>query len=174
MHHCGDLRKVYKADRSEIVWTPQQRDFGCAIAPEWVQRILITACETGLRTNDLLKLSRGQIETTPRGSRIRNRTNKRKRKATIPVTPEMAAVIDATPIDRLMIRVNASGSPPIARHANDMLRHDWDRTDLTKEALGYSLRLRDCRGTAATRLLNAGLSLRSPRIWAGQSATPPR
>lgn len=159
MHYCGDFRNVYKADRSEMVWTPQQRKAVCAIAPEWVQRILITACETGLRPNDLVKLSRGQIETTPQGRRIRSRTNKRKRMATIPVTPEMAAVIDATPADRLMIPANASGGRLTARHANDKLRHYRDQAGLTEEALGYSLRLQDCRGTAATRLLNARLSL---------------
>lgn len=159
MHHCGDFRKVYKADRSEIVWTPQQREAVCAIAPEWVQRILISACETGLRPCDLVRLSRGQIEVTPHGRRIRIRTNKRKRIATIPVTPEMGAVIDATPADQLMILVNANGGPLAARHANEMLRYYRDKAGLTEEALGYALRLQDCRGTAATRLLNAGLSL---------------
>jgi len=162
MHHCGDFRKVYKADRSEIVWTPQQREAVCAIAPEWVQRILISACETGLRPYDLVRLSRGQIEVTPHGRRIRIRTNKRKRIATIPVTPEMGAVIDATPADRLMILVNANGGPLAARHANEMLRYYRDKAGLTEEALGYALRLQDCRGTAATRLLNAGLSLAEP------------
>lgn len=159
MHYCGEFTKVYEVDRSEIVWTPAQQEAVLAVAPEWVQRILIAACETGLRPGDLVKLNRGQIEVTPGGRRIRVRTNKRKRTATIPVTPAMAAVLDATPDDRLMILTNASGGPLKGRHANEMLGYYGDKAGLTEEALGYSLRLQDCRGTAATRLLNAGLSL---------------
>lgn len=159
MHYCGDFRKVYEVDRSEIVWTTSQREAVCAIAPEWIQRILIAACETGLRPGDLITLIRGQIEATPMGRRIRIRTNKRKRLATIPVTPEMAKVLDATPQDRILILTNANGGPLTGRHANEMQRYYRDKAGLTEQALGYSLRLQDCRGTAATRLLNAGLSL---------------
>lgn len=159
VHHCSSFKKVYRVDRSWIVWTLDQRDAVCRIAPEWVQHILIAACETGLRPNDLVNLSRRQIEATPRGRRIRVRTNKRDRMATIPVTPEMDAVLDATPADRLTILVNASGRRLTARHANEMLRYHRDKAGLSEEVLGYSLRLQDCRGTAATRLLNAGLSL---------------
>ena len=79
--------------------------------------------------------------------------------ATIPVTPEMDAVLDATPADRPTVLVNASGGRLTARHANEMLRYYRDKAGLSEEVLGYSLRLQDCRGTAATRLLNAGLSL---------------
>lgn len=158
-HHCGEFKKTYVADRADIVWTQPQIDAVCAIAPEWVRRILIAACETGLRPADLVHLSRGQIEATPMGRRIRVRTQKRKRMATIPVTPAMAAVLDATPTGRLMILVNARGGALQARHANEMLRYYRDKAGLTEAALGYSLRLQDCRGTAATRLLNADLSL---------------
>lgn len=159
MHYCGDFRKVYSADRAEIVWTPAQREAVCAIAPEWVSRILTAACETGLRPADLVRLVRSQIETTPKGRRIRVRTNKRGRTATIPVTPALAELIDATPPDRMLILVNASGNPLTGRHANEMLRYYRDKAGLTEEALGHSLRLQDCRGTAATLLLNADLSL---------------
>lgn len=158
-HYCADFRKVYEADRSEIVWTPAQREAVIAVAPEWVQRILTAACETGLRPGDLVRLTRGQIEATPQGRRIRVRTNKRKRTATIPVTPEMSAVLDATPPDRMMILTNAKGGPLNGRHANETLRYYRDKAGLTEEALGYALRLQDCRGTAATRLLNSDLSL---------------
>lgn len=160
MHHCGDFRKVYEVDRSEIVWRPSDREAVCAIAPEWIRRILTAACETGLRPGDLVKLVRTQIENTPKGRRIRVRTKKRGVTATIPVTVAMAEVIDATPADRMLILVNAGGDPLTGRHANEMLRRYRDKAGLTEEALGYSLRLQDCRGTAATQLLNADLSLR--------------
>lgn len=159
VHHCDGFTKVYEVDRSEIVWTPAQREAVCSVAPEWVQRILTAACETGLRPGDLVKLVRGQIEATPMGRRIRVRTQKRGRTATIPVTPAMAAVIDATPADQMLILTNARGGALTGRHANEMLRYYRDKAGLTEAALGYSLRLQDCRGTAATKLLNADLSL---------------
>lgn len=158
-HHCAGFTKVYEVDRSEIVWTPAQRDAVCAIAPEWVCRILTAACETGLRAGDLIRLSRAHIEETPRGRRIRVRTNKRKRAATIPVTRAMAAVLDATPRDRLLILTNARGNALTVHRASEGLRQWRDKAGLTPAALGYELRLHDARGTAATRLLNADLSL---------------
>lgn len=158
-HHCASLSKVYEADRAEIIWTPEHREKLAAVAPEWVRRILIVACETGLRPGDLVRLSRSRVETTPSGQRIRVRTNKRKRLAYIPVTPEMGAVLDDTPKDRLLILVNAGGQPLTEHRASEGLRQWRDKSGLTPEALGYDLRLQDTRGTAATRLLRAGLSL---------------
>lgn len=159
-HHCGEFRKVYQVDRAEIVWTRDHQDQLLAKAPDWVRRILIAACETGLRVGDLVRLSRGHVETTPAGRRIRVRTAKRRRIATIPVTPAMAAVIDATPPGQLLILTSASGKPLTTHRASEGLRQWRDKAGLTPEALGFDLRLQDARGTAATRLLHAGLSLR--------------
>lgn len=169
MHYCGDFTKIYEADRAEIVWTPHFIKAVCAIAPEWVRRILIAGCETGLRPADLCNLNKGQVEHTPKGRRIRVRTNKKKRLAYIPVTDAMAEILDATPVDRMLILVNAHGNPLTGRHANDMLKRYRNKAGLTEEALGYSLRLQDTRGTAATRLLNADLSLREIALHMGWS-----
>lgn len=158
-HHCAGLTKVYEVDRAEIVWTPEHLEALAARAPEWVSRIIVAACETGLRPGDLVRLSRAQMQDTPNGRRIQIRTNKRQRTATIPVTPAMAAVIDQTPRDRLLILVNAHGKPLTAHRASEALRQWRDKAGLTPQALGFDLRLQDARGTAATRLLNAGLSL---------------
>lgn len=159
MHYCGDFRKTYKVDRSAIVWTPAQREAVCEIAPEWVRRILIAGCETGLRPADLVQLHKRQIEDTPKGRRIRVRTNKRQRTATIPVTPDMAKVIDSTPDGQFLILLSERGRPMDGRAASDGLRYWRNRAGLTPDVLGYDLRLNDTRGTAATRLLNAGLTL---------------
>ncbi len=158
-HHCHRLRKVYAVDRAEIVWTPAHRETLVAAAPDWVARILTAACETGLRPGDLCRLSRNHIETTPQGRRIRVRTQKRNRLAYIPVTVGMAAVIDATPRDRMLILASERGKPLTPHRASEGLRQWRDKAGLTPAALGVDLRLQDCRGTAATRLLSAGLSL---------------
>jgi integrase len=153
-HHCHKLRKLYDVDRSEIVWTPADREAIDRLAPDWIKRILAAACETGLRPGDLIKLTLGQVENTPEGRRLRVRTNKRGRLAHIPVTPELAAVIDATPKDRLLILTNATGNPLTEHRASEGLRQWRDKAGLSAD-----LRLQDTRGTAATRLLHAGLSL---------------
>lgn len=153
-NYCHKLPRLYTVDRSEIVWTEADRERFNSIAPEWVQRILCVACETGLRVGDLIKLTKGAVEHTPGGRRLRVRTNKRSRIAHIPITPALASVIDATPHDRLLILTNASGNQLTEHRASEGVRQWRDKAGLSSD-----LRLQDCRGTAATRLLDAGLSL---------------
>jgi integrase len=153
-HHCNKLHRLYDVDRSEIVWTLADREAFDAVAPEWARRILCAACETGLRPSDLIKLTRAHVEDTPMGRRLRVRTNKRKRLAHIPITPALAKLIDATPKDRMLILTNASGKPLTPHRASEGVRQWRDKAKLSSE-----LRLYDARGTAATRLLNADLSL---------------
>lgn len=153
-HHCHKLRKIYDVDRSDVVWSPAVIEAFNSIAPEWVKRILCAACETGLRPADLIKLTTGNVEDTPKGRRLRVRTNKRGRLAHIPITPALAAVIDATPKDRILILTNATGNALTPHRASEGVRQWRDKAGLSDD-----LRLYDARGTAATRLLNAGLSL---------------
>lgn len=153
-HHCHKLHRLYEVDRSEIVWSASDREAFAAIAPEWVRRILSVACETGLRPGDLIKLTTRHIETTPHGRRLRVRTNKRNRVAHIPITPELGKVIDATPPGRFLILTNAHGNALTEHRASEGVRQWRDKAKLSSD-----LRLYDARGTAATRLLNAGLSL---------------
>lgn len=157
-HHCS-FKKVYRSDRSDVVWAPEHVAAVTRRAPEWVSRILITACETGMRPGDLIRLSRAHVEPTPGGRRIRIKTNKRGKSAFVPVSQAMAEIIDNTPADRLLILTNASGASLTEHRASEGLRHWRDKAGLTPDRLGYDLRLYDARGTAATRLLRAGLSL---------------
>ena len=49
------------------------------------------------------------------------------------------------------------------------LRQWRDKAGLTPESLGYDLRLQDARGTAATALLNSGLTLSQLAAFFGWS-----
>ena len=153
-HNCQRLPRLYRVDRSEVVWTAQDRKAINAIAPKWIRRLLCAACETGLRPGDLVRLSKSSVEHTPSGRRLRVRTNKRGRVAHIPITEAMAPVIDATPRDRMLVLTNATDGQLTEHRASEGLRQWRDKAGLRRD-----LRLQDCRGTAATRLLNAGLSL---------------
>lgn len=154
VHHCYRLGLIYKADRAEIIWTPEQIEALLAIAPEWVRRILITACETGLRPGDLVRLSRFHIKPTPKGRHVTIRTNKTGLSASIPVLPALAEVIDATPPGRELILVNDGGRKLTERAASDAVRYWRDKAGVSAE-----LRLQDARGTAATKLFRAGIEL---------------
>jgi len=149
-----EINSLYEVDRSEFVWSSADRKTFNAMAPSWVRRILCVACETGLRPADLIKLTTSHVEETPMGRRLRVRTSKSGRFAHIPVTPDLSAVIDTTPKDQLLILTNASGKPLTPHRASEGVRQ-WRE----KAGLSSDLRLYDARGTAATRLLNAGLSL---------------
>lgn len=153
-HHCDRMRRLYDSDRAEIVWTPADLERFNAVAPEWVRRILTTATQTGLRPGDLIRLTWQHVEATPHGRRIRLRTNKRKRIASIPVTPAMGAILDATPRNRALILVSERGRPLTEHRASEGVRQWRD-----KAGLSDTLRLADARGTAATNLLRAGCEL---------------
>ncbi len=155
-NHLQRIKSVYKANRAEIFWSPEEIDAFVAGAPSAVSRILIAAVETGLRPGDLLMLERKHVHPTPKGRRIVLWTRKRGRLVSIPVTDRMGALIDATPDARSQILVNQGGEP--YKHENylgDAVSAWRDRLKIRKE-----LRLYDARGTAATRLLEAGAELR--------------
>ena len=129
----------------------------CAAAPENIQRVLIAALETGLRPGDLVQLRRFDVETTDGGNRrLRVRTNKRKRFAHIPVTAAMAEIIDTALPGQEYILTNPRGKPWTERYVSQRLSFWKNKAGLTDEALGYSLHMHDCRGTATTKLLQAG------------------
>lgn len=158
-HHCDRLHKIYKAERAEIVWTPEDRAMIENVAPDWVRRIVVAGCETGLRPHDLSQIHRGQVELTPHGRRLKVRTRKRNKYAYIPVTTELGAVIDQTPSNRTFILASASGKALTARAASNAVMYWRERAGVPKSEDGREKTLQDMRGTAATRLLNAGLSL---------------
>ena len=169
-HFCRKLPKVYEADWAEIVWTPADVDLFCQAAPEYARRILICACETGLRPGDLAGLNRGHIQATRHGRRLRVCTNKRSTIATIPVSRKFGALLDATPSDRMLILVGDKGQKLDAESASKAVSRWRNRIpELTPETKGFDLRLYDARGTAATRLLGAGLGLNNIASYMGWS-----
>ena len=70
------------------------------------------------------------------------------------VLPKMAELIDATPKDQTLILLNVNGHPHNESRALQVEREWRDKAGLSTD-----LRLQDARGTATTRLLNAGLTL---------------
>lgn len=164
-NHLRDIASIYRSSRAEIFWTADEIAAFVAKAPPAVGRILIAACETGLRPGDLVNLSRQHIHPTPRGQRIVIWTRKRNRMASIPVTAAMAALIAATPQGQDRLLVNQSGAP----YSHENYLGDAVSTWRDKIGLRRDLHLYDARGTAATRLLDAGADLKEISVHMGWS-----
>jgi len=164
-NHLRDIPSLYSSDRAEIMWTEAEIDAFVAGAPGQVGRILIVATETGLRPGDQVQLTRDHILPTPGGRRIVLRTRKRQRLASIPVTPRLAALIDAMPTSQHHLIVNKAGEPySHENYLGDAVSEWRDKLKLRKE-----LRLYDARGTAATRLFEAGADLKEIAVAFGWS-----
>ena len=55
-NHLRGFRRLYHADRSEIIWLPEHVAAFMAVAPIEMQRAMILALHTGQRQGDLLRL----------------------------------------------------------------------------------------------------------------------
>lgn len=164
-HQLQRIKSLHVSNRAEIFWTGPEVEAFTAGAPPHIARILIAATETGLRPGDLCVLSRQHIHPTPGGQRIVMWTRKRKRLASIPVTPRMAALIAATPAGQDRIICNKGGDP----YSHENYLGDAVSTWRDKLHLRSDLRLYDARGTAATRLLEAGADMREIAVHMGWS-----
>lgn len=169
MHHrLTQIKSIYKSSRAEVFWTPEEITQFEAGAPNHIARILIAATETGLRPGDLVGLSREHIHPTPTGRRIVIWTSKGKAKrrvASIPVTPRMAQLIDTTPAKQSAIITNKAGR----QYQDENYLGDAVSTWRDKLKMRAELRLYDARGTAATRLFEAGAELREIATHMGWS-----
>ena len=161
------IKSVYRSNRADVFWTEAEIAAFVAGAPEHVWRILVAATETGLRPGDLRTLAREHVHPTPKGRRIVVWTAKRKRPASIPVTPRMAELIDSTPEGETIFLRGQRGRPYTHENYLGDAVSEWrDRINaaarkaVRPEPIRAGLRLYDARGTAATRLFNAGAKLK--------------
>ena len=151
-HHLREIKSVYKSNRAEIFWLPDEIATFELGAPHHVWRILAIALETCLRPGALAQLSREHIHRTPHGRGIVIWTQKRSRLVSIPVTTRTADLIDNTPADQAPLIVNQRGR--LYQHENYL----GDAVSAWRDKLKIrsDLRLYDARGTAAACLLEAG------------------
>jgi len=168
-HHCHKLKKLYHSNRTEIIWTSGDVAQFKQYAPNWVQRILTAGCETGLRAADLVQVKMDQFEDTPHGKRLRFRTSKRGQIAYIPATSGLEKLLLETPEDQQLLLVSEVGRPLTARWASNQITKWRREAQIPPWTDGREKTLSDTRGTAATRLLNADLSLRQIAVLMGWS-----
>lgn len=142
---------IYRVDRSELIWTDDDlaRVFKKA-SPElvWAGKL---AAYTGLRLGDLLKLSWSHVQ--PLAIEMRTSKSGGRRTALIPLYGDLAALLKEIPKRATTVLTNTRGQP-------------WRSgfSDSWRDACGRAeigdLHFHDLRGTAATRMFVAGLTVR--------------
>jgi integrase len=139
------IERLYHADRSEKIWTDEHVAAFMAKAPDYLQRALILALETGQRQGDLLALPWSFYD----GQWIRLKQHKTGRRVNIPVTRQLRSVLENTPRVSPVILTNSFGRPWVQRS----FQCAWVK--VCRNAGIEDLTFHDLRGSAVTRLSEA-------------------
>jgi integrase len=144
---CERGGRLYKADRSEVIWTEEHIKEFCSVAsfelPLW----------TGQRQGDLLRLTWNDYDFRS----IRLRQKKGAKRVTIPVRDPLKSVLDAirnTDLKATTILTNSRGKP----WTEDGFRTSWGKA-FDKSGIADDLHFHDLRGTAITRLALADCTI---------------
>lgn len=147
---CEKGGRVYRADRSDKVWTDEHEAAFMALAAPHLHLALQLALWTGQRQGDLLRLTWGNYD----GRTIRLRQGKTGARVVVPVGAPLRAMLDAEKAKKrgAMVLLTTEGS----RWTEDGLRSSWGKACKTAGVEGVSFH--DLRGTAVTRLSLEGAS----------------
>ena len=108
---------------------------------------------TTQRRSDVVRMGRQHIRETPDGPALYVKQRKTGVELLIPIHPELAAVLDATPSEHLTFLVTATGKPYGDNHFSESFREWVDAAGLPKHCTAHGLRKASCR-----RLAEAGCS----------------
>ncbi|SFT21660.1 Phage integrase family protein [Methylobacterium sp. yr668] len=162
-NHLKGFKRLYHADRSEIVWLPEHVAAFMAVAPIELQRALIVALHTGQRQADILNLT----WTAYDGEVIRLRQGKSRRNGkpgpllTIPCTSALRRLLNGMERTSPLILTTKTGQPFLKRYFAESWEKAAKHAGLDKVMLpsldqSVKLHFHDLRGTAVTLLSEAG------------------
>ncbi|MBM06539.1 MAG: integrase [Oceanibulbus sp.] len=173
VHHHANIARLYRSDRSDIVWLPEELRALRAVANDREKRVLIAASEGGLTPQDIGILRNEHVQKTPNGRRLFFRRTKSGKPVSIPVTPALSTLIETTPAGQEYLVVSLEGHMLTPERASGIVRDLKKRAnaaaakDSSLVHIRDELRLYDMRGTAATELLRAGCSLNEIAVTMG-------
>lgn len=145
---CERGGRLYRATRSDRVWTDADEAAFLARAPAHLHLPLILALWTGQRQGDLLRLPWSAYD----GSAIRLVQGKTGARVVVPVGAPLKARLDVAPRLSPVILLNSEGRP----WTGDGFRSSWGKACRAAGITG--LTFHDLRGTAVSRLALAGCS----------------
>jgi integrase len=162
-NHLRGFKRMYHADRSEIIWLPEHIAAFMKVAPIEMQRALILGLHTGQRQGDLLRVPWSAYD----GARISIRQGKARRGSKlgplveIPCTAALRRMLDG--IDRVspLILTTKTGQSLKRRYFARLWDEAMTKAGLQSVSLPGSdhpveLHFHDLRGTAVTLLSEAG------------------
>ena len=97
------------------------------------------------RRSDVVRMGRQHIRETPDGPALYVKQRKTGVELLIPIHPELAAVLDATPSEHLTFLVTATGKPYGDNHFSESFREWTDAAGLPKRCSAHGLRKARCR-----------------------------
>lgn len=160
-HPLSTFKRVYKVDRSEIVWLPEHFAKLNATASAEIRLAAFVALHTGQRRGDLIALRWSQFD----GEAIRLTQSKTGAKIYIPCTEALKAVLgdlraareakaEGADIGALSILNSAGGRPWTIEAFKQAWRWAFLQTEIEED-----LHFHDIRGTAVTMLAEAGCTV---------------
>jgi len=141
--------RTYRSDRRENIWMQDDEQRFLERAPPHIRLPFLLALWTGMRQGDLLRLPWSSYD----GSWIRFRQGKTRKRVQIPISATLKAELDSTTRKGPLILVSSEGRP----WTSDGFRASWRKACQRAGIVG--LTFHDLRGTAATRLKQAGASI---------------
>ena len=141
--------RVHRADRSEMIWTPEQIEAFSDAATAELRTAMLLALHTAQRQGDLLKLPWSAYD----GTAITLRQGKTQRRVVIPCTSALKEALDAAPRRSPLILTTPTGRAWTKRY----FAAQWDAA--AKAAGITNLHFHDLRGTAITMLAEAGCTV---------------
>jgi integrase len=155
----GRIKRLYHGDRSDKIWEDHHSASFMAVAPLPLQWALVLAADTGQRQGDLLRLPWSAYD----GKWITLTQSKTGRKVKVPVTARLRAVMSSIPRLAPIILTNGHRRP----WAPNAFRKAWGAAASRAGITG--LHFHDLRGTAVTRLSEAGCTPQEIARFTGHS-----
>jgi len=158
---CERPGKLYRAARSEAVWTDADEAALLNSAPPRIRLAYLLAVWTGQRQGDLLRLTWHAYD----GQHIRLKQGKTGRRVVIPVAGALRAALDeaAKTKKAVTILTTTKNTPWTA----DGFRTEWRKA--VEKAKITGLTFHDLRGTAVTRFALSGCSEAEIATFTGHS-----
>lgn len=151
---CEGIKRLYSADRSEIIWTEADVAKLKAAASKEIATAIDLAAATGLRLGDLIRLAWSHVGED--AIVLTTGKSRHTREVVIPLHDELRALLATIPKRASTVLTSSKGTP----WAKDGLGTGINRAKIDAGLHDRDLHFHDLRGTAATRFYNAGLSER--------------
>ena len=151
---CEGVKHLYSADRSEVIWTPDDiAQLRTVCSPELTHAVDL-ASHTGLRMGDLVRLSWSHVIDD--ALTIPTSKSRERREAFIPLYDELRALLERIPKNSTTVLASSRLRP----WTGNGLRSSFYDAKVKAGMKERDLHFHDLRGTAVTKFYLAGLPTR--------------